>query len=383
MATPTTGLGFQNFFSATLTGDITASSVDILMDTIPASSQGFLVIEPDSTTAREVIFYTSKTALKVVCTSAADGRGQDDTSASAHSTGAAVIMAPVAGMFEALQDASAQSGLVTRLDELTFDYVQSGGVWTADSVGVNLNASMTAMVCYIDGRRISIGAVTARAFTTNVDTYIDVLSAGDGTGTLVYTTAATNAASPALASNSMRIGIIQAAATITATTKVNQGQEDRVFPIASSIPYAVTDSLGNLICPRDPNRKLLGYRQILTAFSTAALAQVTGLSVPILVPTGRKIRVNVQPGVQVAEDTTLTNARVSIWDGTVSSGTQLQEAGMNTAAANQAMSIQTTAFSTLSAGLHTINIGLRAIGAGNASITGAATTPAFVSVELF
>lgn len=102
-ATPTTGLGFQNFFSATLTSDITSSSTDIPMDSIPNSSQGFLVIDPDSTTNREVIFYTSKTALKVTCPSAADGRGQDDTSAVAHTSGTTVIMAPVAAFWEALQ----------------------------------------------------------------------------------------------------------------------------------------------------------------------------------------------------------------------------------------------------------------------------------------
>jgi hypothetical protein len=106
-ATPTTALGFQNFFQATLTSDITATSTDIPMDNIPNSSQGFLVIDPDSTSAREVIFYTSKTALKVVAPSVADGRGQDDTTASAHNQGTTVIMAPVAGMFEALQSGAA------------------------------------------------------------------------------------------------------------------------------------------------------------------------------------------------------------------------------------------------------------------------------------
>lgn len=101
--TPTTALGFDNFFQASLTGDITASSTDILLDAIPTASEGFLVIEPDSTTAREIIYYNSKTALKVVCPSA-DARGQGGTTAGAHSTGATVIMAPIAEMFEALQN---------------------------------------------------------------------------------------------------------------------------------------------------------------------------------------------------------------------------------------------------------------------------------------
>jgi len=73
------------------------------MDAVPTSTEGFLVIDPDSTSNREVIFYNSKTPLKVVCPSAADGRGQDGTSAVAHLTGTTVIMAPVAGMFTALQ----------------------------------------------------------------------------------------------------------------------------------------------------------------------------------------------------------------------------------------------------------------------------------------
>lgn len=103
VATPTTSLGFQNFFSATLSADITASSTDIFLDNVPTVSEGFLVIDPDNASAREVIYYNSKTALKVTCPSAADGRGQDDTSAGAHQQGTTVIMAPVAAHFEALQ----------------------------------------------------------------------------------------------------------------------------------------------------------------------------------------------------------------------------------------------------------------------------------------
>jgi hypothetical protein len=101
-ASPTTDLSFQNFFSAQLTGDLTASSTDIPMDNIPNGSEGFLVIDPDVALSREIIYYTSKTATKVVCPSVADGRGQDDTSATTHVTGATVIMAPVAAYFETL-----------------------------------------------------------------------------------------------------------------------------------------------------------------------------------------------------------------------------------------------------------------------------------------
>ena len=102
VATPTTNISFQNFFSTTLSADITDTATDIFLNAVPNGSEGFLVIEPDSTTNREIIYYTSKTALKVTCPSIADGRGQDDTTAHAHVTGATVIMAPVAAFYEAL-----------------------------------------------------------------------------------------------------------------------------------------------------------------------------------------------------------------------------------------------------------------------------------------
>lgn len=270
---------------------------------------------------------------------------------------------------------------VTLFNENMFDHVVSGGVWTADSVGVNLNASMTAIVVMINGRRISIGAVTARAFTTNVDTYIDVLDNADGTGTLVYTTATTNAASPALAANSMRIGIIQAAATITATTKVNQGQEDKVFPIASSIPYAVTDSLGNLICPRDPNRKVLGQRQIIADYTggagSTAENDVTGLSIPVIVPTGRKIVIS--GFANVFNNNAAANMEYRIKEG----ATQLASTRINVVNTNV---IEFCPFSTQAitptAGSHTYKLSQISSLTAGPNVSASATQPAFLKVEL-
>lgn len=102
VATPTTNITFQNFFSTTLSADITDTATDIFLNAVPNGSEGFLVIEPDSTSNREIIYYTSKTALKVTVPSVADGRGQDDTTAHSHVTGSTVIMAPVAAYYEAL-----------------------------------------------------------------------------------------------------------------------------------------------------------------------------------------------------------------------------------------------------------------------------------------
>lgn len=139
------------------------------------------------------------------------------------------------GLADGSNDTTANS-LRTFKDEYLTDAVISGGVWSADSVGVNRNASMTAMVAQVNGRRISITAVTARTFTASKDTYVDLLDNADGTGTLVYTEVSNGAAAPALASNSIRIAKIVTGATTIAAT--------------SSILQAYMDSLSNFIYPR-------------------------------------------------------------------------------------------------------------------------------------
>lgn len=105
MATP--NLGFQNYFSTTLTSGITAADTTIPLNSLPTASEGYLVIEPDNTSSREIIYYTSKTGSAVICPSAAAGRGIGGTTATSHSGNAAVKMNVVAQMFTALQDGTA------------------------------------------------------------------------------------------------------------------------------------------------------------------------------------------------------------------------------------------------------------------------------------
>lgn len=218
----------------------------------------------------------------------------------------------------------------TRFTEMFYDFVASGCVWSGDSYGSTRVASMTAGVVYINGRRIVISAVVSRTFTASKDTYIYVLDNGDGTGTLVYTEVSNNAASPAMAANSILIGIIvTGAGNIANVGSVNQGQLDKVLPIASSVPYQVTDSLGNMNCSRDPNRKLLGYRQRSTTFSMSGTSrvQIPELSVPVKPPTGRKVEAQFYtPSVY---DTSGAGGfpTTEIWDGAV--GTTLVQLAYN------------------------------------------------------
>jgi len=105
MATPS--LGFDNFYTSTLSAGITASDTTIYLNALPTATEGYLVIEPDSSTQREIIYYTSKGANFVTCPSAAAGRGVGATTAQSHSSGVTAQMNVVAEHFEALQDGTA------------------------------------------------------------------------------------------------------------------------------------------------------------------------------------------------------------------------------------------------------------------------------------
>lgn len=270
-----------------------------------------------------------------------------------------------------------------RLSEVMFDHIASGCVLTGTGYGSTLAWSLTEGVVYINGRRLTVAAATGVVAATK-DTYFDLLDPGTGTvATLVYTGAnsgTVNAASPALAANSVRMAIIQSGANIAAVTAINQGQEYKLLPIASSVPYQVTDSLGNLICPRDPNRKLLGLRRRLSDFTaTAANTQITELSVPVKIPFGRKVKAAVT-GKLIQHTTAVTNVTVSIWDGTPGSGTQVGGGFTTVPGANYSQPLSVESTFTPDALTKTYNA---ALGAGaTAKIEASAAFPLALRIEL-
>jgi hypothetical protein len=365
--------GYQNFYSATLQADITAGSTTITLDTVPTPSAGILVIDPDSSTNREVILYTSKGATTVTCP--ADGRGYSGTSATSHLTGTQVIMAPVDKWFTAM--ASGELSNDPLRTELFFDYVASGCVWSGDSYGSTRNASMTSGVIYINGRRLTVSAVTSRSFTASKDTYVDASDNGDGTAALTYTEVSNNAASPALSSNNIRLGIIvTGASNIANVGSINQGQISKVLPIASSIPYAVTDSLGNLICPRDPNRRILGARQIVSNFAAGTTSDivVTGLTLACIIPTGRRIKLS-------AHATNMSHASgtdtLKIRNGTTTAGTQIAQVNNVSDGTGNGIVAVTDDYSGSQSFCVTIQNG-----SANPTIGATSSQPAFLIVEL-
>jgi hypothetical protein len=122
----------------------------------------------------------------------------------------------------------------------------------------------------------------------------------------------------------------------------------------------------------------LGYAQITSSFptSSSSAVQVTGLTVTVTIPAGGR-KVKITAWCDNLNGAT-TNSQMSIWDGTVGSGTRITNAVALTAAGTvTALGIVTPA-----AGSKTYNVGLLAAGGGTATLDASATSPAFILVEM-
>ena len=151
------------------------------------------------------------------------------------------------------------------------DYVESGCVWSGDSYGSTRNASMSSGVVWIGGKRLTVAAVSARAFTASKDVYVDLSDAGNGTATVVYYDNTTNAASPSFATTggTMRLAIVVVGASSIANVQsINQGQVGSTTSLiklpniftfnAIAFASAGTDSIGNRIAATRPYDSLVG-----------------------------------------------------------------------------------------------------------------------------
>lgn len=111
----TSAFTVEDGFQTTLSNSITASTTAIPLSTLPAGTEGTLVIEP-GTANEEEIYYTSKGTGVVNVPSAADGRGINDTTAVAHNSGAIVKMLITKATIQSIQYGGAlqDNAVVTR-----------------------------------------------------------------------------------------------------------------------------------------------------------------------------------------------------------------------------------------------------------------------------
>lgn len=132
------------------------------------------------------------------------------------------------------------------------------------------------------------------------------------------------------------------------------------------------------------NAITLGFTTYTTAdFSTASstAVQITGLTATVTIPAGgRKVKITAFI-YEMYNITTGDSAILSIWDGTVGSGTQLAASGLTSATGNAVSSTTCIAIVTPAAGSKTYNVGLNQVTGGTAHVAAGATTPGFILVE--
>lgn len=238
----TNQLDYQNFFSTVLSTTITATDTTLYLNTLPTPSEGYLVIEPDSDTNKEIIYYTSKGANYVTCPDVATGRGVGGTTAASHSSGATVQRNVVAEDLREVQNGNSNTGLHQYFDESFADYVLSGGSITQ---ATGLIASISSGVAYINGRRLPFNAMS-KTLTASKDTYIDLVETdGSNIATVSYTELASGATGSAPVSNGLHLGMVQSH-TASLTRIVQSGTDyngnpyknpSPVSPVTISNPY--------------------------------------------------------------------------------------------------------------------------------------------------
>ena len=141
--TPSPNLAAQDFFTTTLTNNVAATDTVINVANVPAGTEGYLVIDPNNPTTREIIYYNSKSSSTVTTPDATanSGRGIGGTSVQTHLSGTLVEQRMVAEYWNALQNGS--SWAVGSIGATAFASGWAPGIPTPSSIVANGNRSYT------------------------------------------------------------------------------------------------------------------------------------------------------------------------------------------------------------------------------------------------
>lgn len=129
----------------------------------------------------------------------------------------------------------------------------------------------------------------------------------------------------------------------------------------------------------------LGYAQTTTNFisrSTTAV-QVPGLTITVTIPAGgRRVKLTAYCGSSYPSGAA-ARYHMTIWDGTVGTGTQLQDTGPAASAGNTPQAALAIAIVTPAAGSKTYNVGFRSEnGTVDCVLENGTSSPAFILAEL-
>lgn len=130
------------------------------------------------------------------------------------------------------------------------------------------------------------------------------------------------------------------------------------------------------------NAITLGYAQITSNpanVSSTTVVQVSGLSVSVTIPAGGR-KVEITAFVPYIQGGSSQTAAISIWDGTVGTGTKISEAD-NSLGTGTFASFYASAIVTPSAGSKTYNVGA-AVTTNAATINASAVNPAYILVKV-
>ena len=144
MATP--NLNIQNFYSDNLKANITAADTVIPVNNAPSMQEGFLVINPDDVSRREIIYFTSANvgAGTVTCPTVG-GRGVGGTLAQSHISGSPIKCNIVAEYWRGIKTGAALAN-----NSVTTPKIANGAV-TGEKLGLWVDT----------GNMASLGITTA------------------------------------------------------------------------------------------------------------------------------------------------------------------------------------------------------------------------------
>jgi hypothetical protein len=166
----------------------------------------------------------------------------------------------------------------------------------------------------------------------------------------------------------------------TNTTVVVQVPDGYAIPTSGGVSAVSYSTAQNPLGWTDS--KVIGYVPLCTNATTtsASAALVSGLTTTAYVPAGRKVKVTFFTQEFYNSGGTNLN-EISVWSGTVGSGTQICALENNNATASNG--IPGTAIAVISplTGSNTFNVGMKA-SAGTSTLVGQTLSPAFISVEL-
>lgn len=176
-----------------------------------------------------------------------------------------------------------------------YDHVIEGCLWTGDSYGSTLLASMSAGLVMINGKVVSVDAIANRAFTASKDTYHYI----DENGASTFTEVSNNAASPTAVSNAILNGIIvSGASSIAAAGSINQGNIQAALPVVSSQYLRGCDTNGVPIYNTNPV-ELTFARTGSASPAPTSEADVAGCTVTFTLAKPAKVYIDLYAHVQL------------------------------------------------------------------------------------